>query len=330
MEKYKITSIAIVVIAAIIAALFALTFYLQSKSIEQKLIEQNKLNMQFTKEHIEEYFNYIVTIPKLVSLHSDVIAMNPKAKHYLENIVNEYYEQNLISELYVIKSDFDGKSRPFITVEYETHDKTEEEVHSLEREKEEYQTQVQQIQNFKKDPTLKAQISSQIKLCVDEKGFVYSTPIRDGNKLVGIVSVMVPMKNISNALEQTDNNCRTLLFNEDGGVLLCGIESREFRPWFENQLKNQGFDKFIKKYAQPFELHGSIITLKPLNINDSKEWQLAFWFDNITNLGLENTMFQNLGYFTAAAIFIIGLFAASFYMTHYQQKHLSSDTNVSI
>jgi len=310
MKVKKSAAIWILFFAIIISLSIGSIFYFLNHRLNDYVHKNAFENIKFTQQHIEEYFSYIATIPQFLSLHEDVIAMNKNSHDYIEAIVEHYYGKNLLSELYIIESDFEGTKRPFMTIEIAEKEEDIDEIHSLEREQEEYLTQVRQIRRFKRDPSLKAQISSPVKLCVDEKGIIYSVPIRKGDKLAGIVSAMLPEENISRALDMTGNGHEALLFNDRGDIILCGSVSRTLRPWFDFQLQKYGFEELVKKQDQLTKVGDYDVLIRKVNLHDNNNWYLGFWFNPMEHLGLKTFVFEYLGYISAGMIFLIGVILA--------------------
>ena len=157
------SSIAFTVVLTVLAIFICHRQY----TAELEEVRQNtQFKMATAKERVEEYLLNIGTILRFISLHDEVVAMTPNAHDYIKSIYEDTYERHVISEIYVIKRDFDGMHRPFMTFEHADEKHSVEELHDLESEEYEYQTQVEHIRRFAENPALEAQIGPLGKLCV--------------------------------------------------------------------------------------------------------------------------------------------------------------------
>ncbi|MBW8038806.1 MAG: response regulator [Planctomycetes bacterium] len=212
-------------------------------------------------------------------------------------------------EIFIIKRDFDGTRRPFMTFEHGDEEQTVEEMHDLESEKYEYETQVEQIRRFAQNPALESQISFPVELCVDESGVVYSVPIRSQGELVGIVAGMIPEENISKALEVVDCHDIVLLMNERGDTFTCEYcedMDEQTVASFEAQLRAQGFEEYIKRHHESFEVGKYQVRIIEANIGGGQKWYLAYMHDEAAHLQV-NGFPGILGrYSVSVIVFLLG------------------------
>lgn len=301
----------VLIIASAVAAVFiGLNHQKQRQVLENQIQHSSMLREENLKKSIENYFNVIGTLPSFVSMHDDVIAMNRQAENFIGSVYEEHYDNHRLAEIYIIKRDFDGTHAPFMTYEHGDGERTVEEVHDLESEAEEYAVHIDHIRKFAEDPALKVQISSTVKLCVDDSGIVYSVPIYNGNQFVGIVSGMVPLENVSDAIEGAGFGVTSVLINERNDMIFSHDPDEDAISWFEKQLKGQSIKEFLETNKKPLELDGYVCSLAELDITDTDKWFVASIRpirDILTSHAIVN-MF--MGYIVAAMIFITGIILA--------------------
>ncbi|MBW7992815.1 MAG: PAS domain S-box protein [Planctomycetes bacterium] len=298
------SSVAVTVVLTVFAIFIC---HRQFRVEREEVREYAQLKMTMAKEHIEEYLLNIGTILRFISVHDEVVAMTPDAHDYIEAIYTDTYEQHVLSEIYVIKRDFDGTHRPFMTFEHGDEEHTVEEIHDLESEKYEYETQVEQIRCFAQNPALEAQISSPGKLCVSKTGVVYSVPVRSQGELVGIVAGMIPEENISEILETVDCHEMVLMVNERGDSYVCDDMDEQTRAWFQTQLRAQGVKEFFNGHRELFEVGKYQVTVTEVDILDGQEWYLTFLHDEAAHLQANGFPGILSRYSTATMVFLLGI-----------------------
>lgn len=157
----------------------------------------------------------------------------------------------------MIKRDFDGTHAPFMTFEHGDEHHEVEELHSLENEEEEYQTQIEHIRHFLQDPALEIQVSTPVKLCVPGEGIVCSVPIRSDGQFMGIVAGMFPLKNIQEILEVVGDHDMVLLTNDHGDIVTCDDMPEEIKDWFSRRSRqpgphqNSSAKTWLERYNRP-------------------------------------------------------------------------------
>jgi len=292
----------------VVLTLLAIFICHRQYTVELEEVRENtQFKMAMAKERVEDYLLNIRTILRFISLHDEVIAMTSDAHDYIKAIYEDTYEQHVISEIYVIKRDFDGTHPPFMTFEHGDEEHTAGEIHDLESEKYEYETQIEQISCLAQNPALEVQISSPGKLCVSKTGVVYSVPVRSQGDLVGIVAGMIPEENISEILETVDCHEMVLLVNERGDGFTCEDMDEQTRAWFQTQLQAHGAKEFFNRHRELFEVGRYQVTIVEVDIPDGQEWYLAFLHDDATHLqanGFPNILSR---YSTAIIVFLLGL-----------------------
>ena len=298
----------LIILSVCIAVFIGVNFHGQRQTLKDLVSKSFLLKVENLRERVEDYFHAVGTLPTYVSKHKDVIEMNREAEDFIGLIYEEHYEKHRLSEIYVIKRDFDGTRRPFMTYEHDEHE-GEEMTHDEESEEEEYATQIEHINDFVKDPTLHALVSRPLELCIDEEGLVYSVPVRNGSELVGIVSGMVPLDNLATVLESSDFGLSSLLINENAVSVHCDDFDENAHSWAEKNLIIENVKHYVAK-GKPFQLDGYVCMLMKLDIDDGKRWYLATLQpiqDQLISHGLIN---PSLGYIIAAMSLATGFILA--------------------
>ncbi|MFQ5500579.1 MAG: hypothetical protein ACE5FH_13015, partial [Candidatus Zixiibacteriota bacterium] len=176
-------------------------------------------------------------------------------------LFDEQWRRHRLSELYVIRSDFDGMSRPLMTFEHKEDSYSVEEVHSLENEEQEYAVQKAQIRRFEEDRSVNALISDEIELCVGVAGVVYSVPVWADDSLSGIVSAMVPSDMVRRELG---------LGNLDRAVVLVSTSGQMFGL-------NDGSDELMMELGQSPDLamlDGRTLLSSSVKMSSQSRWRL--------------------------------------------------------
>ncbi len=259
----------------------------QQRELAAEVRDHNHLKMEAVKEHVEEYLDLIQMELRFISLDDEVVAMTRESRDYIQAIFEANYERLRLSEIYVIQREFDGTARPFMTFEHGDEHHHVDELHSLESEEEEYQTQVEHIRRFAEDPSLKTLISRPVQLCVDKMGVVVSVPIRSHGELVGIVAGMVPSENIAAALGRGNYSNMVALVNQRGDFFSCEDLPSETEHWFKRQFAAQGVSEFFQNQEDTFLRAEYTALWTPAEIPGDQKWFLVFMYDEAVYMGAD-------------------------------------------
>ena len=308
-----------ILIGAITVGLAILAFRSDSRQeevVRQSIRTENRLKMESTLDHAEEYFGSVYSSLFYISLGPNIQAMDDTAHSHVQALFDHNWEYQRLSEIYVIKRDFDGSRRPFMTFEYETEQRGIEDIHSPERETDEYRIQIQQIRRFTSEPALEAQISPEILLCVEQpgggqaRGVVYSVPIVSEKELVGIVAAMIPTKKIEAELERGNYDNMVVLANERGDIFGCEDLPDETWAWFEDQFEMKGCAAFFAEAPDAFRVGKWSTLWTPANIRSEQRWWLVFQYDEAAISRATGLGGYTRGWGNAAAILCTGFMLA--------------------
>lgn len=300
----------IIILSAFIAVVIGLNCHKRQQDLDGQVYQSFVLKHDNLKGHVEGYFNIIGSFPVFVSLHEGIVAMNSTAKTFVSSIFEERYQQHKLSGIYIIERDFDGKRPPFMTYEHRENEISVEKMHDLESKEEEYSTQIEQVRKFTEDPTLKVQISSPVQLCLNEQEIIYSVPIRNDKELVGIVSGMVPLVNISSALEIGDYGATSMLINDRGDMIFCTKPDEGVKLRLEKQFKNQSIKRFVGSNKKPLELDGYVCLITELDFLDTDRWYLVTVQPAMGQLASHTNNISFMGYIIAVLTLITGIILA--------------------
>lgn len=276
---------------------------------------ENQLRMLSTLDHIESYLGGLYSDLRYISLDPNVKAMNEGSRDRIQALFDYEWENFQLSELYIIKRDFDGTRRPFMTFEGAPEEGELADVHSFETEAEEFRVQVEQIQRFIKNPTLRAQISREIELSgaarkQGSRGIVYSVPVFSGGEIAGMVAAMIPMQKISSVLERGNFANMVLLTNERGDLFSCEDMPSETRTWFEEQFEVKRVGRFFAEAGGTFRFQNWTAQWTPANITSGQRWWLASLFDEGAVLAARGMTSPYQGWWQGGIALALGLFLA--------------------
>lgn len=277
----------LVIVAAM--SLLAVLVILQGRQevflLKQRIQEENRLRMQGSEEHVSDYLEEVYSMLLFISQDDDVMAMRSEARKFIQRIYDHGWENHQLTEVYVVERDFRGKQAPFMTFEHEPEGLSPPKVHLASREQQEYRVQMEQIERFSAQPGLQALLSREILLCVPDAqgqqshGFVYSVPIRAGDRLAGIVAGMIRTRTILACLHQGLDRQLAFLVNEHGDLILDRKDDPHLAPWFEQRFASQGAADFFTKAPQGFAVGPWIALWTPAKILSGEKWWLVLLYN---------------------------------------------------
>ncbi len=274
----------IVVASSGIAGLVVHNHLRHAVELSERIRVENRLKMASVREHVEEYLAGVYSTLLYVGLNHQVVAMSTDSREYIQAIFDREWDRHRLSELYIIKRDFDGSHRPFMAFERGSEKHSTDVVHSLEREEEEYRIQSEHIRRFAAEPTLAAQISDETHLCVEapdgsrDFGVVYSVPIRSGSELIGIVAAMVPTRRIEAELGRGHQQEAAILISDRGAMLGCQYVADDTRAWFEEQFRQGSVAGFFAALPETFQVGKRTALWTPVDITSEQRWWLTFCY----------------------------------------------------
>ena len=280
----------IVATMALLACLLILRDARAVSRLKERIQEENRLRMQSSQEHVSEYLEEVYSILLFISQNEDVTAMRGQARGFIQQLYDHGWENHQLTEVYIVERDFGGDRRPFMTFEHEPESSSLPQIHSPSREQDEYRAQMEQIQRFSAQPGLRALLSREIPLCVPEpgsvrsRGFVYSVPVRAGDRLAGIVAGMIRTRTILERLHQGLDQQLAFLVNERGELLLDANADPAIREWLQQRFASQGVAGFFSQAPQRLTVEGRIALWTPAKILSGEKWWLVFLYDKDEHL----------------------------------------------
>ncbi|MFO0839216.1 MAG: ATP-binding protein [Phycisphaerae bacterium] len=302
--------IASLLVALLVAAGVVWRGYVELRGARADLRAQYGLRLRAAKDCLTSYFNQVRNTLDTISLDRNVRVLSTESREFIQAIYDANYDQHQLAEVYIIERDFDGGRRPIMAFEKGDEHRTEAELHSLEREDEEYAAQREQIRLFEQQDALHAAISPPLELCVGGRGVVYSVPIRGARGLVGIVAGMVPAAILGHQLATSSLNSR-LVLAQAGGPVVSSNALDDVPPTAVRVVTADPPGERENRAADRPDLGRFDALTAALPLADGVTWQLAILFDESAELRT-NRAHSLLSWGAAAAI--VGLGAAVFYL----------------
>jgi PAS domain S-box-containing protein len=211
-----------------------------------------------------------------ISLDPDVQSLRRTAQDRIQAFYAQWSARYSTSEVYVIQRDFDGTERPWMTFEAPSERAEDLEFeHSLEYERDEYRTQVEQMSRFAAQPETQALLSPPVALCLrstdgtQAQGVVYSVPIRRGGRLVGMVSAMVPEGYLAPA---SDPGEISILVNSRGDIHGGSELSDETRRLLRKRFADARAEAFRPRSPGPFQVGQWMTVWAPTHVVSETRW----------------------------------------------------------
>ena len=314
-------------IVVVFLSIAALVVYNQQKHILAEkvgILIENRLKMESTTEHVREYLETVYSSLLFISLDPNVKVLNKNSQNYIQSLYDYLSDHHRLSEIYVIKRDFDGSHAPFLTFEFNTANNNSVEAHFPENETEEYQIQIEQIKRFVANPALSAQLSREITFCLRGqdgsfvRGLVYSVPIFSNTEFVGIVAAMIPTKNIQFELERGNYNNIVLLTNERQDIFGCLDFPEETKSWFTDRFKKEKTADFFAQAPELFQSGKWTTIWNPVDIISEQQWWLVSLYDESVYQSRFGLNWLSGGLVTAVAIFLSGIILSI--LVHFTDK----------
>ncbi|MFQ5501952.1 MAG: PAS domain S-box protein [Phycisphaerae bacterium] len=294
------------VAALVIASSVVSSNHRHRETVEEQVRARHRLKLVAAREHVEKYVAQIQLCLRSMSLYPHLFNINEDTTRYLQALYDANYDQHNLSEIYVLKPDFQGIRRPYRTFERGDEDHEVEELHSLEREEEEYAVQVRQIQRFSNDPSLNALISEPVELCVGEAGRVFSVPIRGGERLEGIVAGMIPCRVISDVLGDNNFGDIVLMANDSGSAITSKNFPDTMKSWFHERFSREGVRTFFQNRAGLFQANQYRVLSSQISIPGDLSWRIALLYDEEAALRESGISSDLEGWSAAVVVFLLG------------------------
>ena len=328
-----ILPLAIMAVVVAIAATVLYTDHAHRQLRRQQIHAQMRAKMDSTLEHVEQYFDRIHSTLLYISSDPGVSAMRTEKPAHIQSLFEHEQAAHRLAELYVIKRGFDGTRRPIMTFETGSDHLESDELHSPEREFDEYRAQIAQLRQFEEQPELRALISREIPLCLDPgdgtqaSGLVYSVPVRNGGELVGIVAGMIPTRMIAAELERGNFANMAVLVSERGELYGCEDLPADTRAWFENRLRQEGVPGLFAGGSDRLRVGEWTVLRTPCKVTDGQRWWVAFLYDETSLRGWGSLQGLLMGWGSAVGILMFGL-SLAFLMRTMQLRIRERETSL--
>ncbi len=272
----------IVAAAAVVAVLLLLQERQDVDELRTRIHEENRLRMQSSLVHVEDYFDAVYSTLLFISLDDDVMALRRDSQHYIQKLYDRQWDQHRLTEVYVVERDFRGDRPPFMTFEREMEQLSAKQVHSPSREEDEYRVQIQQLQRFATNATLLGQLSQETLLCAPDsagarsRGFVYSVPVWSAGKLVGLVAGMIQTQTVAELLRKGLNRQATVLVGEQGDLILSAGADPGIESWFRQRFAAAGVGGFFAHAKGSFAVQQWQAYWAPAEIVAAQKWWVVY------------------------------------------------------
>ena len=250
------------VLIVTVSFLFAAITLMQGYRAEEILVAETdqecQLNLNAQAKLVEDYFDAIHSTLLFISFDQDMENLSTNAAPHIRRIYDYQWKKNRLTEIYIVEKGFTGKSPPIMKFEHEGRVE-QVSVHTEDREKEEYETDIRFMALFKADKKLNALLSQELQLCVPEskaasddqsKGYIYSVPIRqesDGS-LIGLVAGMFRSESVNEALKTGSANRLAFLVRNDSEVF--GDRERIEKDFELGQARNGSLEiETLRNYS---------------------------------------------------------------------------------
>lgn len=299
-------------ISAVLAVLIAIFVMSNSwklrAAVTEQLRERNRLKLRAAKAELEHYANEIRICLELIAKFPQVMEVSPESEAYLQAVYDANFDQHQVQEIYVLESGFDGQGRPLRSFERGSVGRRAEELHTLGREAEEYAVQKGQIRRFESEPDVDFLISKPVELCVGERGFVFSVPVRFGGELQGVVAGMVPTSVLSQVLEESSIVGNQLLLLRDGhGLLTCCPDfPSESIGWSEVRLRSVDKPTDTVDGEAGFVVGAYHVHTTRVDLLDGGFWQVASFYNEVEGLAESGVGGRFIGPLTCVIVLLLG------------------------
>ena len=278
----------------------------QLRVVRDQIRERHQLKLRVIEEHIRRYLEEIWTCLELISSNPHVKNLSRQYESEIQTLYQDKHVRHRLSEIYVIERSFDGTHAPFMTFEMPQDDEEREDLHSLEREREEYMVQVEQIRRFAEVPTLESQISEPVMLCVGEPGVVCSMPILAGGELRGIVAGMTPLSVLVDAIESSCQRFGVVLLDAHGVLCGCSDVDQATMNWFRAHYSDANAAEEFRSGSGVTRIGPLTVLISPENLDEDSDWHCAFLYNEAAALAETGAVSPLAGWGSALIIVFLG------------------------
>lgn len=264
-----------ILVAIVLAVLTLLDFHEKKVQSHQRMKEDIGLRLEKSKQQLTQYTDQVAADLRTLSMHPDIINFDNTLSVNIDDIFSDLSDHNQLSEIYIFKPGFDGRSRPFKVFEKKPSVLKAENTNALKNEKEEYSTQIEHLRNFSKDPSLELQLGPMITLYANKKGLVISRPISKDGQFTGMVSGTIPINSFIACIKSDSNKGMIALVNGSGQVIAGKNKNNEIARWFDKKLRSGSVAKLFKGIGHRFKADDYTITTLKIKMPGSDDWYFA-------------------------------------------------------
>jgi signal transduction histidine kinase len=300
MRRTLISSL-VIVLGILLAALLVLQERNAREQLQESIREENWTRLTSSVEHVREYFESVYSLLLFISLDEYVSNLERTSRPYIQKLFEHSLEKHKLTEVYVVEAGFRGERQPFMTFEPDSPTIPLKEIHSSEREQEEYQVQIEHLKRFGENPKLKALMSTEISLCTPDeqsgraRGFVYSVPIWSEGRLVGLVAGMLEKDTVLDVLREGLTEQVVALVSQAGDIFLDRQAPPGLRAWLEERTRSEGAgaaDSIPKGASRPEGW--DVLSSGRASVAAGQKWRVVYFY-KANEPAVGNLVFGTLG-----------------------------------
>lgn len=327
--------VAILVVTTVLATIVVFQEFDDSAHLENALREESQMRLQSCRDHLVDYFDTVYSTLLSFSLDDSVVAMRRDSRAELQKLYDYQWARHRLTEIYVIERAFKMEGKPFMTFERESENETLEEIHSPEREEDEYREQIAQIRRFDEQPQLQGLLSDELRLCTSENdgetelGYVYSVPIRSTNGLMGIVAGMIESKTILQILRGSGGHHPVLLVSDSGKILATENVTPLLLAAFQEKVQAIGrVEDVLPSTSGNFKLADLQVLWEKVGILSERQWWVVYFYNPAADLNEPLFLGMPGHQMLAGSMVLLGIALAGFVWMigrrlDEQQRHLA-------
>ncbi len=278
----------------------------QRLAVADEVRRRHRVKLAGAEERVSQYFDEIWICLGLFASDPVVASMSEGPTGRLQAIYEANYVRHQLAEIYVIKRDFDGSRKPYLTFEMGDEQHDVDTLHALDREIAEHRAQRLHIRRFAEDRTLDSLLSEPLPLCVGGSGLVCSVPVYAADRFVGIVSAMVPLETVSDVLDRSSDGDVLMLADPHGTVLGSQGCDSGTRSWFQDHFGRESVGGFFERRDNAFRVGGRAAVWTCLNAGGRDPWYLVLLYDEDAHLSLRGLAGALTGWGPAALVLLLG------------------------
>ena len=254
-------------------------------TIQKKALLENQIRIENIVEQIEEYLHEVYSDLLYIRLDSHVGEMNINSQKLLQSLFDHQWSQNRLTEVCIIDRNLETIIQPYKTYEFGAGGVVPKDIHSFEPDVEEHQIEIEHVQRFISDPTLKAFISDEIMLCTKNPdgskatGIVFSIPVRLKGELLGIVAGIIPNNRLEAELVQEVHSNMAVLISENGEFFGNPALPNKIRTWFMKAFAENGVANFFANAPKSFQIDQWGSLWSPIQLVSGQQWWISLQYD---------------------------------------------------